>query len=171
MKKLVLVLIVALAPAFLFAQNSAVEKLFQKYGGQKGFTTVTINSGLLKMAAQMSEDDENLDVLNSITGLKILAQEDGVASNFYNEVMGDLKKDSYEELMTVNSDEEDVIFLVKKSGERISEFLLVVGGEDENVLVYISGDLHMKDLAKLGKSINMDGGNFGHLEHLGDLEK
>lgn len=171
MKKLVLILVIVLAPAFLFAQNSAVEKLFKRYGGQDGFTTITINSGLLKMAAQFTDGDEDLEVLNHIKTIKILAQEGGVADNFYDEIMGELKRDSYEELMTVNSDGEDVIFLIKTDGDKISEFLLVVGGDDENVLIYIGGDLRMKDLAKLGSSINMDGDSFAHLEHLKDLDK
>jgi len=171
MKKLVLILIVALAPALANAQNSAVENLFKKYGGQDGFTTVTINSGLLKMAAEFSDDDDGMEILNSIKGIKILAQEDGDAGNFYDEVMGSLKKDSYEELMTVNSDDEDVIFLVKKEGKRIKEFLLVVGGNEENALIYISGDMYMKDLAQLGSSMNIHGDAFAHLSDLEDLDK
>ncbi|MCK5821886.1 MAG: DUF4252 domain-containing protein [Bacteroidales bacterium] len=171
MKKLVLILVIALAPAFLFAQNSAVEKLFKKYGGQDGFTTITLNSGLLKMAAEFTDDDEDLEVLKQINSIKILVQEDGTADNFYDEIMGKLKRDSYEELMTVNSEDEDVIFLIKKNGDTISEFLLIASGEDENVLVYIGGSLRMKDLAKLGSSINMEGASFAHLEHLSDLEK
>ena len=171
MKKFVLILLVALAPAFLVAQNSAVEKLFDKYGGEKGFTTVTINGSLLKMAAQFSDDDDDLDVLDDINTIKILVQEDGEASNFYSVVMSELKRDSYEELMTVNTDEEDVIFLIKKSGDRISEFLLVVGGENENAIIYMGGSLSMKDLAKLSKGMHLDGDVMGHLDHLEDLDK
>ena len=85
--------------------------------------------------------------------------------------MSELKRDSYEELMTVNTDEEDVIFLIKKSGDRISEFLLVVGGENENAIIYIGGSLSMKDLAKLSKGMHIDGDVMGHLDHLEDLDK
>lgn len=170
MKKFTFLLVVALLPAFAFAQNSAVEKLFAKYGGQDGFTTVTINGNLLKMAAEMSDDQEGTEVLNKINTVKILAQEGGSASNFYDEVMSELKRDAYEELMTVNSDDEDVIFLVRKSGDRISEFLLVVGGNDENAVIYIGGDMSMKDIAKLGKSINVEGDAFAHLSELEKLD-
>ena len=171
MKKLTFILLVALLPAFAFAQNSAVEKLFSKYGGKDGFTTVTINGSLLKMAAEMTDEDEGAEVLNNINTIKILAQEGGSASNFYDEVMGELKRDAYEELMTVNSDDEDVIFLVKKSGEKISEFLLVVGGNDDNAIIYIGGNLNMKDIAKLGKSMNLEGDAFAHLSELEKLDK
>ena len=92
MKKLTFILLVALLPAFAFAQNSAVEKLFSKYGGKGGFTTVTINGSLLKMAAEMTDEDEGAEVLNNINTIKILAQEGGSASNFYDEVMGELNR-------------------------------------------------------------------------------
>lgn len=171
MKKFIVILIIALAPAFVFAQNSAVEKLFKKYGGKNGFTTVTINGSLLKMAAEFADEEDGAEVLNTINTVKILAQESGDAGNFYDEVMGELKRDSYEELMTVNSDDNDVIFLIKKEGKTITEFLLVVGGDDENALIYIGGDMNMKDLASLGKSINIQGDAFAHLKDLEDLDK
>ena len=171
MKKLVLILIVALAPAFVIAQNSAVEKLFKKYGGQDGFTTITVNSGLLRLAADFTDEEEGLEVLNSIKSIKILAQEDGEADNFYNEVKSLLSNNDYEELMTVNSNDEDVVFLIKKEGKKISEFLLVVGGDDENVVIYIEGSLDMKEIAHLGKSINIKGDTFEHLSELEKLDK
>lgn len=167
MKRIILISIIALIPALLSAQNSAVDKLFKKYGGQDGYTTISINGNLLKLAADLS-DDEDAEVMKSITKIQILTQESGDGGNFYEEVMSELKRDSYEELMTVNSSDEDVIFLIRKNGDRISELLLVVGGSSDNAVIYIGGNLDMKDLAKLSKSINIDGDAFGHLE---DLEK
>jgi hypothetical protein len=37
----------------------------------------------------------------------------------------------------------------------ISEFLLIVGGDD-NVLIYITGDFNMKDVEGLAESIDHD---------------
>jgi len=168
MKRLVLALLIVLAPAFLLAQNSAVQKIFDKYGEKDGFTTVMINSGLLKMAADFT-DDEDMDVLNGIDFIKILAVEDEANNhdlNFYAEVVPQLKRDAYEELMTVKSSDADVLFLVKKSGNDIRELLLVVGGEDDNALIYIGGNINLKDVAKLGKSMNIQSDAFAHLEEL-----
>lgn len=161
MKKLVLSLLVILVPLLAIGQNSAVEDLFDKYGGKDGFTTVTINKGLLELAAGLDEDDEELQALAGIKTIKILAvEEDGGVSgvNFYNEVMGKLKKAEYEELMTVDSSDGDVIFLVKKDDDVISELILVAGSEnDENALIYIAGKIKLKDVAKLSKSMGVDG--------------
>ena len=153
---------VVLIPLLTFAQNSAVDKLFAKYGGKDGFTTVTISQGLLKMAAELDETDEDLKALAGIKSIKILAVEDETkvsGINFYDDVIKDLKASDYEELMTVESSDSDVIFLVKKSGNIISELILLVGGNDDNALVYLAGEINMKDVSKIAKNINVDGGN------------
>ena len=126
MKKLVLSLLVVLVPALVIGQNTAVEKLFDKYGGKDGFTTVTINKGLFKMVAQLDEDDEDLQALSGMEAIKILAVEDeGAASgvNFYKEVYSDLKTANYEELMTVDSSDADVVFLANQDGDVIKELI------------------------------------------------
>jgi len=58
--------------------------------------------------------------------------------------------------------------LAKKSGEILEELIILVGGDKENALVYISGSMNMKDLSKLSKSVHIEGSG---LEHLKDIEK
>ena len=71
--------------------------------------------------------------------------------------MSKLKASDYEELMTVDNKDENIVFLAKKDGDVISELILVVGGDEDNALVYISGSIRMKDVAKITKSIGVDG--------------
>jgi hypothetical protein len=164
MKNLVLSLLVVLVPILAIGQNSAVEKLFDKYGGKDGFTTVTINKNLFKMVAQLDEDDEDLQALSGMESIKILAVDDeGENSNinFYKEAKSLLDSDDYEELMTVNSSDADVVFLVKQEGDIIKELILLVGGDD-NALIYIAGSIRMKDVSKIAKSMGVD--NDGHMK-------
>jgi hypothetical protein len=169
MKNLTLSLLLVLLPAFAIGQNTAVEKLFDKYGGKDGFTTVTINKSLFKMVSQL-DDQEDLQALSGIESIKILAVEDesevsGV--NFYKEVYNDLKVANYEELMTVNSSESDVVFLAKQDGDTILELLLLVGGKgDDNALIYIAGKIKMNDVAKIAKSMGVDDGGKMHVPGL-----
>jgi len=160
MKKLALSLLVVLVPIFAIGQNTAVEKLFDKYGGKDGFTTVTINKGLFKMVAQLDEDDEDLQALSGMETIKILAvEEDGGVSgvNFYKEVKSQLNDADYEELMTVNSSDADVVFLANQDGDVIKELILLVGGKgDDNALIYIAGKIRMKDVSKIASSMGIE---------------
>ena len=49
MKRVVLIILAVAFPALMLAQNSAVDKLFSKYQGKKGITTVSISPELFKM--------------------------------------------------------------------------------------------------------------------------
>jgi hypothetical protein len=169
MKKVFTLLLVALFPLLAMSQNSAIDKVFNKYGDREGFTVVTISKGLLKMASNMDDDRESQEFLSRINQIKILAAEDNKTDiNLYDEVLSNLDKRDYEELMTAKSDGDEVLMLAKKDGDVIEEFIILVGGKNDNALVYISGKLSTKDLSKLSKSVNIEGAGF---EHLKDLDK
>ena len=168
MKKTATLLLAALLPILAMAQNSAVDNVFKKYGDRDGFTVVTISKGLMKMVANADDDKESQEFLSRLREIKILATEDNNKINLYDEVLSQLDKKDYEELMTAKSKGEEVLMLARKEGDLVSELIILVGGDDDNALVYISGKMNMKDLSKLSKSVNIEGAG---LEHLKDIEK
>ncbi len=62
---------------------------------------------------------------------------------------------NFEEVMTVNDGGEMVRIWMKVEKDEASEFLLIVGGDD-NVLVYITGNFNMNDLEELAESVDQD---------------
>jgi len=169
MKKVFTLLLVALFPLLAMAQNSAIDKVFRKYGDRDGFTVVTISKGLLKMVANFDDDRESRDFLSRVHSIKILANEDDHSDiNLYDEVLSDLDKRDYEELMTAKTNGEEVLILAKKDGDILEELIILVGGKDDNALVYISGKMNMKDLSKLSSSVNIEGAGLNHLK---DIDK
>ena len=160
MKKVVLFILVVAFPAFMMAQNSAVDKLFAKYQGKKGVTTVNISPELFQMVNAMGiEELEDQDLpLDKIASVKILTIEDEEGYedvNFYNEIKKDLDVDDFAEVMTVNDGGEVVRMWMKVDNNTVSEFLLIVGGDD-NVLIYITGDFNMNDLEELAETMDYD---------------
>lgn len=169
MKKFASLLLLTVLPILAIAQNSAINKVFNKYENRDGFTVVTINRGLLKMVANIDDDRESQEFLSRISQIKVLACEDDQSGiNLYEEVLSDLDKRDYEELMTAKSKGEEVLMLAKKDGDIVEELIILVGGDDDNALVYIAGRMNMKDLSKLSSSVNIEGAG---LEHLKDIEK
>jgi hypothetical protein len=168
MKSTATLLLAILLPVFALAQNSAIDKVFKKYGDRDGFTVVTISKGLMKMVANADDDKESKEFLSRLHEIKVLATEDGNQVNLYDEVLSDLDKRDYEELMTAKSKGEEVLMLAKKENGLVTELIILVGGEKDNALVFISGKLNMNDLSKLSKSVNIEGAG---LEHLKDIEK
>jgi hypothetical protein len=111
------------------------------------------------------------DVFGKLTGIKILAVDDpealGKGVNFFDEIMKDLPRGRYEELMVVKDSESDVVFLAREEDGVIIELLLIVGGEgDENVLISITGEIDLSTIAKLSETLDIEG-----MEKLENLEE
>jgi hypothetical protein len=160
MKRVVLFFLIVAFPAFIMAQNSAVDKLFAKYQGKKGVTTVNISPELFQMVnamgiEELEEQDFPMDKIASVKILTIEDEEGYENVNFYDEIKKDLNVDDFAEVLTVNDGGEVVRMWMKADKDVVSEFLLIVGGDD-NVLIYITGDFNMKELEELAESIEDD---------------
>jgi hypothetical protein len=159
MRKISIIITMVICPLLIAAQNTAVDELFDKYAGKEGFTTVYVSKNLFKMISDIELDDpETEELVDNLETIKILAADDyenteGI--NFYDEIIRNLPVDEYEELR-----EKDGI---------IKELLLVVGGIDDNVLISIIGDIDLKKISKISKS--MHGSSLEYLEKLEKDEK
>lgn len=151
-----------LVPFALAAQKSPVDKLFDKYANQKGFTTVNISGKLLGFAGKLdSSDPATSQMLNNLQAIRILSVED-IALNskldFYKELESDgfFKNNTYEVLMEVTGSDEVVRFYARDGGGgKFSELLLVVGG-NSNALISIRGLIDPENVGKITGALNVD---------------
>lgn len=164
MKKLIFILAVVL-PMAVLAQKSPVDKLFEKYANQKGFTTVNISGKLLGFASQIETGDQaTTDILSELKGIRILTVEDEELNkklDFYVELENDgfFRNNQFEVLMEVTEEDEVVRFLAKDAGNgKISDLILVVGGDD-NALISITGMIDPKNIGKITKTLDIDMGD------------
>ena len=176
MKKLIIIVLIGcIFPIFALAQNSPVDKLFDKYAGKDGFTTVYITKYMFQMfknteGMEEGEMDEFAEVLGKLTAIKILAVDDASyveeGINFYDEIMKELPREEYNELMVVKEKDSDVVFLAREVKGVIVELLLIVSGEDtsDNAMISIQGEIDLKNIAKLSQGMGIDG--FEKLEEL-----
>ncbi|KPL14784.1 MAG: hypothetical protein AMS26_09570 [Bacteroides sp. SM23_62] len=173
MKRMFFIICLIGFAAAVFAQNKSIDRVFDKYAGQEGFTTVYISKYMFNMFADLEgAEDEEIEevqkVFGKLTGIKILASEDGSPKgiNFYDEIMKDLPREKYEELMVVKDSESDVIFLAREESGVIVELLLIVSGDDDNALIAITGEIDLNTIAKLSKAMDIEG-----MEELENLEE
>ena len=169
MKKIILVFIVVTLPLLCLAQNTPVDELFEKYSGKEGFTSVYITSYMFSMFSELETDDPEFDELvKNLKGIKILATDEQYNgnANFYKEIIDKLPMSQYKVLMVIKEKDQDIKFLVNEKDGKISELLLIAGGKDENVLISIQGNIDLKTISKLSRSMNING-----LEHLEEIDK
>jgi hypothetical protein len=161
MKKLFLIIALIITGTFIYGQKS-IDDLFNKYAGKDGFTTVTVNGGLLKLAHLFGNNDEEASIPSHVTEIRILTQEDKNLSvdNFYKMVINDIDLNKYDEFMRIKSSDQDLRMLVRSEGNAFREFLLIAGGED-NALIQIKGNLTYDDAIKISEDAKKDHGAKG----------
>ena len=156
MKRLFVFIVLTVTATLVYGQKS-IDDLFEKYAGRDGFTTVTINGNLLKLAHCLGDNDDENSLPASITEIRVLAQEDkGMkVDNFYNLVINDINLKNYDEFMRVKKSDQDLRMLVRSEGNKFKEFLLIAGGEN-NALIQIKGNMTYAEAKKFAKDAEKD---------------
>jgi hypothetical protein len=95
----------------------------------------------------------------NITEIRILAQENDhiKVENFYNYVINDIDLKSYDEFMRVKNSDQDMRMLVRTSGDKFKEFLLIAGGED-NAVIQIKGNMTFAEAKRFSKEAEKNHG-------------
>jgi hypothetical protein len=158
MKKVLLSIVLGVTATLLFGQKS-IDELFDKYAGRNGFTTVTINGNLLKLAHFLGDKDDENTLPADITEIRVLAQEDNTmkVENFYDLVISDIDLKNYDEFMRVKKSDQDMRMLVRTEGKRFREFLLIAGGEN-NAVIQIKGNMSFDEARKFSEDAKKDHG-------------
>ena len=169
MKKTVLLLSALFFSCLLVAQNTPVDQLFDKYSRKEGFTSIYITSYMFSMFSDLETDDPEFDELvKNLKAIKILASDSSFVGNvnFFKEIIDKLPKDQYKELMIIKEKDQDIKFMVNEKNGKITELLLIAGGKEDNVLISIQGNIDLKNISKLSKSMKING-----LENLEKIDK
>lgn len=169
MRKILVMLLIVNLPMLARTQNTPVDKLFDKYSGQEGITSVYITSYMFGLFTDLETDDPDFDALiKNLKGIKILAADDSYAGkvDFYKEIIDKLPMSEYNELMVIREKNQIVKFLINEQNGKIIELLIIAGGTEENAIISIQGNIDLKNISKLSKSMNITG-----LEHLEEIDE
>ena len=106
--------------------QSPIDKVFEKYSAQDGFTSVNISKDMFQMLIQMAKGDakdtsmvEMKKMIEQLTGLKVLTFSfDSTkivrAVQVYNEFAAAFPSATYKELMSINEGRQNVKFMTKQ---------------------------------------------------------
>ena len=169
MKRTLMILLGVLFSVSAFAQTNAIDEMMDKYSDREGYTYVSISGKMLGMLASMqSEEEKAQSPLPKIKSIRILTTDslNVYKVNFYNELSKKVDFSAYEELMVVKEQKEITKFLVKQNGNIVTELLLISGGQGENTLISIRGDIDLKKISEISKTVGID-----ELNQLDDANK
>lgn len=160
-------------PSIASAQNDAISRFFDGYVAQKGFTSIRISQRMFSLIADLDKSEKDVqETVNRLTGLYMLAADSAILEkkglDLYEEAAATMKNKAYEELMSIRDGGERIEFYILESGnkDKVEELLMLVGGEDTFFLLSITGEISLRQIAKLADSMEIEG--MEHLEKLDD---
>lgn len=161
--KSIIITLFTIASLAAQAQGDAISKFFSKYQNDDTFSQVTVSSKMFNLFTNMEmeskEDQEILNAISKLKGLRILAKENARNSReLYKEAMGMIPTKDYEELMSVRDKDQDFKFFIKElSPGKISELVMVMGGNEEFMVMSLFGEIDLKQVSKLGRKMDIEG--------------
>jgi hypothetical protein len=173
MKKIIVGFAMMLISVAAFSQGDAITKFFAKYQDDETFSQVTISSKmfslLMDMQVENSQDQDIINAISKLKGLRVLGKDharDG--RTLYKEALSLLPTKDYEELMSVRDDDKDMKFFIRSgpTAGKISELVMVMGGNDDFMVLSLFGDIDLKAIGKIGSKMDISG-----LDHLHKLDK
>lgn len=174
MKKVIVAGLMLIAVVQGASAQDAISRFFSKYQTDESFSSVTVSSKMFglftNMEADTPEDKEILEAISKLKGLKILAKEDArTARALYKEAFALIPVKEYEELMAVRTDDKDMKFFIRENSGKVSELLMVVGGNEQFMLMSLFGEIDLKQIARIGKKMDVKG--LEHLEKMNQEKK
>ena len=153
--------------------QSIIDNLYDKYSAQEGYTSIYISKYMFEMFKNNEQNiqmqDEMEQVISNLDCIKILTKDDDPSTStpvsLYNEIMKVIPSSSYKEIMVVKEKGQNVNMYVKEDKDKVAELLMVIGGDDQDVLISIQGNIDMNSISKIATSMNIQG-----MENLENLE-
>jgi hypothetical protein len=148
-----------------------ISKFFTKYQNDESFTQVNVSAKMFNLFTNMEattpEDKEVLEAISKLKGLRILMKENtSDAKALYKEAFSLIPMKEFEELMSVRDKDKDMKFYIRESGGKISELLMVMGGQQDFMVMSLFGEIDLKQVSRIGKRMNVQG--LENLEKLDD---
>lgn len=174
MKNLIIILIIACVGFSANAQNDVVTKLFNDYYDDENFTKISVSSKMFELFTNIDAGDEDeeaiLEAVSKLKGLKVIAADSVVNSKeLYSKAVKKVSGNGYEELMEVKDAKENMKFMIKEKDGLITELVMIVGGHKSFIIMSLYGEIDLKKISKLSKSMNIKG--MEHLKQLDDHKK
>ena len=160
--------IILMLPMAMLGQTHSIDKLYEKYAGKEGFTSINISSEMFRLAASFgagsdpAKKDEINEIVGQIKGMKILiynqAKEGIDKEALKKEIRQSLQGRDFSELMSISEQNSNVRFLTRTGTDsKIHELVMIAEDGKEVVVMSFTGLIDLETIGKISRTMNMQG--------------
>ena len=169
MKKILLILLAAALPLTVGAQKFTFSQFKEKYSGEQGYTTVEITEAMLKLVGldrKNSQPESLFSTIGGITRICIITA-DRHSDNFVDDMNKVVAEGTgYKLLTSITESGQNVKFYYKEVPDsakgdeppRISEFVMMLHGSGDNLMMNIYGDFSLRQISSIADKAASGGG-------------
>jgi len=166
MKKPFLLGLMTVISLSIFAQQNAIDKYFKAHYENPAFEKFEITEKTFELVEEIETEDAEeqsvLTALANIDGIKVLAnKETAIGLEYYQEAMDKLIPDAdYEDLVVVETEGNDIRFMIRENAEAIQELVAVVRAEQSFVIASLHGIIDVGSLSSVVEVMKNGGGDW-----------
>lgn len=160
MRNLYILLFACLISSQAFAQTRSINKFINQHKVEDHALAISIPGWMLDIVSMsanfIDEDDkearELLKLSDKISKVRLLILDDeapGVSKKDMKKLFSGLKKDNFEDLITVKSEGTVVRLMIKEKNDVIKNITAFISSEDATILMTLSGKFNLDELKKL----------------------
>ena len=146
------------------AQKDPLRDFFKQYSNSPNATSLRIQGFLVRLAANVAEEEQASRLLKKINRLRLLVLENGEhpVREDLDRLMKNVRAEHFEDLIQVSEGAEKVNLLIREKDGLIQDILILVNEADEFLMLHLECRLQFSDLNDL--DIDVEGA-----EHLKSL--
>jgi hypothetical protein len=156
-----LLLFALLQPTFAQVKEDAIVRFYEKYMNDERFSTMYFSGRMFRMMANTKEGDkesvELAKAASQIDGLRMLSSDNVNGLSLYKEVIQNLNRNGFEELMVVRENNEEFQFLIREEKGIVKELLMISAEGKSFMLLSIIGNIDLNSISKITKQLDIKG--------------
>lgn len=156
MKKIMILILLCFCGLWSSAQ-SLVEDFSNKHGEEVPFTVVNVSAKMFSLITDAA-DLKTKSIIKNLTGFRLL-RTTMLTDNFYRVALSmvEKSKNGFEELISVRDGKENVRIYIREVKGVVEELVVVVKNVNEFMLMGFTGNIDLKKISQLSKSMNISG--------------
>jgi hypothetical protein len=150
--KLIIFIIVLQMSVCCSAQSLSIWSFYHSISRNESTSKFTIPGLVFKISALAVDDKNARFLLKKLGKIRIITQENSrnlVESKCYNRFVKKLRRDHFEDFISVRDKDENVNIMVRQKGNKIKEFVMLVKDQKDFTMVSAKCNFSMADFQKL----------------------